>query len=554
MERIKFITFAIILSLHLNIPVIANELPNRARPMQRIEVAGIDSSGKLETYMAYPDEFVESVFNEKMDSLMNSWFIRNAYNIDEQVKVDSLPEDFLNLGDFEGEQKYKLSIPDSVIIQRLSAIDSPIDLSFNPTVRNVIALYTERRRDLVEVMLGLANYYFPMFEEILDQYEMPLELKYMAIIESALNPKALSRAGACGLWQFMYGTGKMYGLEVTSFVDERRDPLKATVAAARYLNDLYKIYNDWHLVIAAYNCGPGNVNKAIRRSGGARDYWAIYFQLPRETRGYVPAFIAATYTFNYYKMHNLSPRQTNFNIITDTIMVNSYLHFEQIAANLDIDIDLLRDINPMYRRDIIPATASKAYPLRLPNGLVNRFIDMEEMIFAHNRDRHFPNNQIKNPTQGNTAQYNPVDIKGKAQVHYTVKSGDNVGFIADWFKVRISDLRYWNNFNGNLIRAGQRLVIYVPENQADYYKTFNTMSFAEKQAATGKAPTATNNTAQVTASIDPDYEYYTVRQGDNLWAISQKYPGVSANDIQKLNNIRDQRSLKVGQQLKIRKK
>jgi membrane-bound lytic murein transglycosylase D len=552
MERIKFSTAAIILLYIINTPIVANELPNKARPMQRIEVARIDTNGNYETNMVYPDEFIENVFNEKMDSLMNNWYIRNAYNIDEQVKTDTLPEDFLNLGDIEGTQVYKLSIPDSVIVQRLSTIDSPIDLSFNTTVRNVISLYTERRRDQVEIMLGLANYYFPMFEEILDQYNMPLELKYMAIIESALNAKALSRAGACGLWQFMYGTGKMYGLEVTSFVDERRDPLKATDAAARYLNDLYKIYNDWHLVIAAYNCGPGNVNKAIRRAGGARDYWAIYYGLPRETRGYVPAFIAATYTFNFYKLHNLTPRQTNLNIITDTIMVSNYLHFDQLAANLDIDIELLREINPMYRRDIIPATAAKAYPLRLPTGMVNRFIELEEMIFAHNRERHFPNNQIKNPSQS-SSQHTPADIKGRAQIYYTVKSGDNVGFISEWFKVRASDLRYWNNINGNLIRVGQRLLIYVPENQADHYKAFNNMSLAQKQAASGKAPVV-NNTANATASIDSDYEYYTVRSGDNLWTIAQKYPGISSNEIQNLNNIRDHRSLKVGQQLKIKKK
>lgn len=537
--------------------ILTGELPSKEKPMQRIEITSIDSLGNLEIQKTYPDEFLEDIFASKMDSLMNSWYIRNAYDIDSRVSNDTIFENFINFEDIEGNLNVGRSLPDSIYIQRLSAIHSPIDLSFNTTVKNVITLYTERRRDQVEIMLGLANYYFPMFEEILDKYEMPIELKYMAIIESALNARALSRAGACGLWQFMYGTGKMYGLEINSYVDERRDPLKSTEAAARYLNDLYNIYSDWHMVIAAYNCGPGNVNKAIRRSGG-RDYWSIYYQLPRETRGYVPAFIAATYVMNYYKLHNLTPRQTTFNIITDTIMVNNYLHFDQITVSLGLDIEQLRDINPMYRRDVIPATNDKPYPLRLPMGTINRFVDHESDIYAYNREVYFPNNQIKNPDQKTAQQFIPVDEKGKARIHYTVKSGDNIGFISEWFKVRIADLRYWNNIKGNLIRVGQRLVIYVPENKADHFKAFNAMSFEEKQRAAGKNPTnapvsiaaATSNNS----SIDPSYEYYTVRQGDNLWVISQKYPGISATDIQNLNNIKESRSLSVGQQLKIKKK
>lgn len=537
--------------------ILTSEIPSKEKPMQRIEITSIDSLGNLETQMNYPDEFLEDIFASKMDSLMNSWYVRNAYDIDSRVSNDTIFENFINFEDIEGNLNVGRSLPDSIYIQRLSAIHSPIDLSFNTTVKNVITLYTERRRDQVEVMLGLANYYFPMFEEILDKYEMPIELKYMAIIESALNARALSRAGACGLWQFMYGTGKMYGLEINSYVDERRDPLKSTEAAARYLNDLYNIYNDWHMVIAAYNCGPGNVNKAIRRSGG-RDYWSIYYRLPRETRGYVPAFIAATYVMNYYKLHNLTPRQTTFNIITDTIMVNNYLHFDQITASLGLDIEQLRDINPMYRRDVIPATNDKPYPLRLPIGTINRFVDHESDIYAYNREVYFPNNQIKNPDQKTAQQFVPVDEKGKARIHYTVKSGDNVGFIAEWFKVRIADLRYWNNIRGNLIRVGQRLVIYVPENKADHFKAFNAMSFEEKQRAAGKNPTNAPVSIAATSSnnnsIDPSYEYYTVRQGDNLWVISQKYPGITATDIQNLNNIKNTRSLYAGQQLKIKKK
>ena len=260
-----FPIFNLIVFLNISAATAYN-IPEKARPMQRIEIASIDTSGNLETHMVYPDEFLGMVIEEKMDSLMSSWFVRNAYDINSIVQFDSLPENFLDIDDAETFQSSGNILPDSSYIQRLSAIETPIDLSFNSTVKNVITLYTEKRREQVEIMLGMANFYFPIFEEILDKYNMPQELKYMAIIESALNAKALSRAGASGLWQFMYGTGKMYGLEITSFVDERRDPIKASDAAAHYLNDLYKIYNDWHLVIAAYNCGPGNVNKAIRRS------------------------------------------------------------------------------------------------------------------------------------------------------------------------------------------------------------------------------------------------------------------------------------------------
>ncbi len=527
-------------------PADADNTP-RIRPMKRLEVTGIDTLGNLDTFKAYPNEFLDEIFTEKMDSMVNSWYVRNAYDIDQQFTLDSLLVPFNTI---DGTNINSTILPDSVYLQRLKALNSSIDLSYNSTVKNMIVLYTSKRSSQVEIMLGLANYYFPIFEQTLDKYQMPLELKYMAIIESALNARALSRVGACGLWQFMYNTGKMYDLEITSFVDERRDPVKSTEAAARYLNDLYNIYKDWHLVIAAYNCGPGNVNKAIRRSGGKRDYWSIYYRLPRETRGYVPAFIAAAYTMNYYKLHNITPKQPTFNIITDTIMVSNYLHFEQVAQNLDLDIEMLREINPMYRRDIIPATPEKPYPIRIPHESVNRFIDIENTIFAYKRETFFPNNQIKNPSQ-TAYKFTPNNIKGKATVHYTVKSGDNVGFIAEWFHVRASDVRYWNNIRGNLIRVGQKLTIYVPENKADYYKKFNTMSFAQKQSAIGKTSNTKENNEK---PIDPDYEYYTVKSGDNLWEIARKYPGISATDIQKLNGIKNTGSLNIGQKIKIRKK
>ncbi|MBN2807163.1 MAG: transglycosylase SLT domain-containing protein [Prolixibacteraceae bacterium] len=550
MKFIQPIILSIISTLLFN-TVAANNHPNGLiMPMQRVELTGIDSLGNLDTIKAYSDEIQDFLFAAQMDSLMNNWYVRNAYNIDSMVIPD--PDSTFLLFNEDVEMLHA-PLSDSVYIARLSALNAYIDLSYNKTVGSVISLYTERKRNQVAIMLGLANYYFPIFEEILDKYNLPIELKYMAIIESALNARAFSRAGACGLWQFMYGTGKMYGLEINSFVDERRDPVKATDAAARYLSDLYAIYQDWHLVIAAYNCGPGNVNKAIRRSGGTRDYWTIYYRLPKETRGYVPAFIAAAYTMNYYKLHGIVPQQASFNIITDTIMINNYLHFEQVSAQLGLDIEMIRDMNPMYRRDIIPATQEKPYPLCLPQESVLTFIQNEQPIFSYKREEFFPNNKIKDPAQ-TAYQYVPGDIKGKEKVFYTVKSGDNIGFISQWFKVRTADLRYWNNIHGNLIRVGQKLVIYVPSGKGEYFKDFNAMSFEEKQKSIGAVIPATQTASNTQLVKDDAYLYYTVKKGDNLWTIAQQFPGVSAENIQKLNNISNTKGLSIGQQLKIKRK
>ncbi|WP_321368705.1 LysM peptidoglycan-binding domain-containing protein [uncultured Draconibacterium sp.] len=482
------------------------------------------------------DDMLNNVFSEKMDSMMSSWDIQNRFNFDNsEVRTLNFPKD----------------LPDSVYIKRLKEIEQVVDLSYNKVVNNYIKMYTEKRRDLVEVMLGLSAYYFPIFEETLDKYDMPLEIKYLAIIESALNPTARSRVGANGLWQFMYGTARNMKLEITSFVDERRDPIKATDAAARYLSKLHDIYGDWHLAIAAYNCGPGNVNRAIRRSGGKRNYWEIYYRLPRETRGYVPAFIAATYTFEYYKEHNLVPRYPEIELSVDTVMVNDYLHFDQVSAKLDIEKEQLRALNPMYRRDVIPAKESKPYPLVLPNDVILDFVDLDTSIFAFERDKYFPDNTLMDPTTSNSSYFTPVDIKGKAKVVYTVKAGDNVGFISSWFHVRASDLRYWNNIRRDMIRVGQKLAIYVPEKEKEKYEQVTNMSFAQKQASIGKSSTTTT---RETKPLDPNYEYYTVRKGDTLWDIAQKYAGISADEIMRLNELKNDRGLYIGQKLKIKRK
>ena len=267
-------------------------------------------------------------------------------------------------------------------IERLRRMPTVMEMGYNEIVQRFIDRYMARLRHSVSYMLGAANFYVPIFEEALEAYQVPLELKYLPVIESALNPRAVSRVGATGLWQFMLGTGKQYGLEINSLVDERRDPVRSSYAAARYLRDLYRIFGDWNLVIAAYNCGPGNINKAIHRSGGEKDYWRLYPYLPAETRGYVPAFIAANYAMTYFCEHGICPMNTRLPLQTDTVVVNQDVHLEQIATVLDLDIEMLRSLNPQYRRDIVPGT-SKPYAIRMPMADTGRFIDMQDSIYSY---------------------------------------------------------------------------------------------------------------------------------------------------------------------------
>lgn len=341
---------------------------------------------------------------------------------------------------------------DSVYVDRLSRLPVVMEMPYNEVVRKFIDQYTGKLRGQVSFMLSACNFYMPIFEEALDAYSLPLELKYLPIIESALNPSAVSRAGAAGLWQFMLRTGKLYGLESNSLVDERRDPIKSTWAAARYLKDMYDIYHDWNLVIAAYNCGPGNVNKAIRRAGGKTDYWAIYRYLPRETRGYVPAFIAANYVMNYYCKHNICPMQTNIPATTDTVLVNRRYHFQQIADVCGIGLDELKSLNPQYKRNIIPGD-TKPQTLRLPLESISFFIDNQDTVYAHRRNEFFAGRRTVAVSTGAKA--------GSGELtHHRIRSGETLGGIARRYGVTVRQLREWNGLRNNNIRAGRRLKIY----------------------------------------------------------------------------------------------
>ena len=495
-----------------------------------------------------PDSLLQDsldvVLSDQLDSMVNTWYVHNAFP-DSLQKINFANNDINNL-------------PDSLFIKRLQNIDSYIPLPFNEIVKKFINFYVNKRGSQVAIMMGLTQYYFPLFEEALAKYNLPLELRYLPIIESALNPKIVSRAGASGLWQFMLRTGKMYGLEVNSYIDERNDPIKSTDAAARYLRDLFALYGDWHLVIAAYNCGPGNINKAVRRSGGKQNYWEIYSRLPRETRGYIPIYIAANYVMNYGKEHNITPLLPSFNINTDTIIIRSYLNFEQISANLDIPVDEIRQLNPQYKRNIIPAKPDKPFVLKLPADKTLSFVDCEKEIFAYNREKYFPNNQLapvkEINSKGGGGYTVASDIAGKKKIIYTVVSGDNPGAIASRFKVSINHLREWNDIF-NMIHIGQKLTIYVNDD------TKSTLAGkANKNSKTQLTTTAENlqsttnaTTGQPKSDVQKEHKftYYTVRIGDSLTTIAKQFAGVSDNDIKLLNNIANPTNLVVGQKLKI---
>lgn len=362
--------------------------------------------------------------------------------------------------------------------ERLARIPSVIELPYNDVVQKFIDRYSGRLRRSVSIMLGAQNFYMPTFEEALESYGLPLELKYLPVIESALNPNAVSHVGATGLWQFMLTTGKQYGLEINSLVDERRDPVRASYAAAHYLRDLYKIFGDWNLVIAAYNCGPENINKAIHRSNGATDYWQIYPYLPKETRGYVPAFIAANYIMNYYCDHNICPMQANLPGKTDTVVVSRDVHFEQVAQVLGMEIDQIKQLNPQYRRNIVNGS-TRPMALRLPATLVGKFIDNEDSIYAYRPDvllakrtevevnddvpsysrRSSSSSRSKSSSSRKSRSRGKKGKKNKGGRNVTIRQGDTLSDIAKRNGTTVSKLKKLNKISGSSIRAGKKLRI-----------------------------------------------------------------------------------------------
>jgi membrane-bound lytic murein transglycosylase D len=378
-----------------------------------------------------------------LDSLLHDWHSRKYLLYDSLCVGSGVNPDF----------------PDSVYQERLSNLPTIVPMVYNQPVRAVIDRYASRSRALVSYMLGVMQFYSPIIEQALDFYDVPQELKYLPVIESAMNPIAVSRAGATGMWQFMYPTGKSYGLKLNSLVDERRDPIKATWAAAHHLRDMYDLLGDWTLAIAAYNCGAGNVNKAIHRSGGGKlDFWDIYWNLPRETRGYVPAFIAATYIMNYYAEHGICPMETTLPLANDTLMLHRNVYLQQISAVCDIDMEALRALNPQYKEDLIPA-AFEPYSLRLPMDKIAVFIDKGDSVYAYQHDTFFPPKKVVEPKPVTNTRGSAKPGKG-GYITPKIRAGESLGTIARKYGVTVSQLKKWNGLRSDRITAGRTLKIY----------------------------------------------------------------------------------------------
>ena len=464
-----------------------------------------------------------------LDSLMHNSFI---------ASIPKTPTQHGNKYHFAAD-----SVPpsDPILVEsRLAKLNaqSPFDLVYNSDVQAYINLYTVRNRKSVERMLGLSELYYPMFEEKLDKYNLPLELKHLAVIESALNPTATSHSGARGLWQFMYTTGKMYDLEVNSYVDERCDPYLETEAACQLLQSLYKMFGDWQMVLAAYNAGPGTVIKAIRRAGGGtKTYWEIRPFLPRETQAYVPAFIAANYVMSYHAEHNLyaiAPRKTFYDV--DTIAVKQQVTFSQIEAVLGISHDELEFLNPMYKLGVIPVSFTEPYKLVLPVSNVGNFVSNEQAIYDY----------IKTDTAMTSLAITEI------KTTHVVKKGETITSISRRYKCSVTDIRAWNGLKSNYLKPGQKLTIYTP-GKVPVPTTAATDTPEKKapQSTTAKKvePKTTSSTTSST-SAGTKYKYYTIKNGDNLWTVAQKY-GTTVEALKKLNGFGNKIVLHTGDKIKV---
>jgi membrane-bound lytic murein transglycosylase D len=417
-----------------------------------------------------------------------------------------------------------------VVSQRLAELDesTPFKLTYNAPVQSYINLYALRRREQTARMLGLAQLYFPVFEEALERHGLPHELKYLAVVESALYPGARSRAAAVGLWQFMVGTGKMYGLKVDSYVDERCDLYQSTEAACLYLKDLYRIFGNWELTLAAYNCGPGNVNKAMRRSGGGLDYWAVYNYLPRETRGYVPAFIAVNYMFSHAADYNIYPVIPNYCAYeVDTVQIDYAVQLEALAGVLGGSPQELLDLNPMYKTGFVP-DRDEPSTLYLPRTLVGEFIDREAVV----KQSYSPDLSMPAPPVIAQVERSRPESDQVKRVH-VVRRGESLSSIARKNHVSMGELRDWNGLSSDRVRSGQRLTIYK-----------------DAPVRRDEARTATAQ-AEPVAREQVEYIYHTVQPGDTLWGIAQHYPGVTVDAIKQLNRGMNLRRLPVGKKLKV---
>ena len=480
--------------------------------------------------LSYLDSLKNTFINHSTSNCIDERWMAELTNVELSEVMYS---DMSNLN-IDSEVIYDLS--SELLKKRLAKLDakSPFNIEHNPALENTIKSFLKNRSKAFERLMAVSEYYFPMFEEHLAKYNIPLELKYLAIVESALNPKAKSRVGASGLWQFMYPTGKQYNLEVNSYVDERHDPIKATEAACQYLSHLYEIFGDWSLVLASYNAGPGNVSKAIRRSGGSQNYWNIRKFLPKETANYVPAFLATMYIYEYKKEHSILPKKASLTYFeTDTIMVKKQMSFKNISELFDIPLEQIEFLNPIYKLNIIPFEEDKPHYLRLPKNKMGLFVSNEEKVYMYLNYLESLKEKSKSDFISSTSKdsiTSTIDstanleskpkFERKLRLH-TIKSGESVGIIADKYNISISQLKSWNNLRGNTIQAGKKLKIY---------------SEKKIQQKSEQNPSKNNS--------------YTVKNGDSLFSISKQFPGVSIDDLKKWNDISGD-TIKPGMKLKI---
>ena len=478
--------------------------------------------------VSYLDSLKATFINHSTSNCIDERWVAELANVELSENM------FSDITEMNYDTEVSYSLSSEVVKKRLAKLDarSSFNIEYNPALENTIKTFLKNRTKAFERLMAISEFYFPMFEEHLAKYNIPMELKYLAIVESALNPKAKSRVGASGLWQFMYPTGKQYNLEVNSYVDERYDPLKATEAACQYLSSLYEIFGDWSLVLASYNAGPGNVSKAIRRSGGSQNYWNIRKNLPRETANYVPAFLATMYIYEFRKEHGLQPKKATLTYFeTDTIQIKRQMSFKQISELLDIPVQQLEFLNPIYKLNVITYELEKPHFLRLPKNKIGLFVSNEDKVYAYLDYLESQKEKIKieiNPAVSkDSLASNQLEkevglemTEGKIRF-YTVKSGDNLMKIAQKQGVQLSDLKKWNNLKSNAIFSGQKLKIH-----SNLKETLQPETPIKKP------------------------EFYTVQKGDTLYIISKNHPGVTVEDLKKWNSISDD-AIQPGMKLKI---
>ncbi|HQZ26267.1 MAG TPA: LysM peptidoglycan-binding domain-containing protein [Flavobacterium sp.] len=479
---------------------------------------------KTETQNFYLDSIKKTFVKDDLASCVDSLWLKELTNLD---LFNDISDDIKNINI---DEKVDYELPTELLKQRLAAMDakSPFNIEYNPGLENIIKSFLKNRKKSFGRLMAISEYYFPMFEEALAKQNVPLEIKYLAVVESALNPKAVSRMGATGLWQFMYHTGKQYNLKIDSYVDERSDPLKSSEAAAEYMNKMYAIFGDWDLVLASYNSGPGNVAKAIRRSGGQQNYWNIRKNLPKETQGYVPAFLATMYIYEYHKEHGIKPERALVqHFATDTIMIKKQMSFKQISDLLDVPVAELQLLNPSYKMNVIPVYGDQNHFLRLPKEKIAVFASNEDKIYAYiQRDLDFrekPFQVQRAIVLNDTMNYSTQRVTLPKTKYYTVKRGDNLSEIADKYSVTVAEIKKWNKLKGNTVASGKSLKIITNESVAQSVK---------------KEPKANNVPLEIkTDTLSTSVaSFYVVQKGDNLSSIAKKN-NVSVADIKEWNHL-----------------